>query len=105
MGNRFVCCLIYKENKHGTQLKEIDKQYKNIFRSPHRPRVFRYWDERNIKCIDICECQDSPADGFVSYGTLGLSRTDIGVESEGKGVRIELVILNVLNFPLISSAR
>lgn len=54
------------------------------------PTVARYYDEDESHSIDIVTCVDRPADGLVSYSTVGLSEspnlldaTDVRVELAG----------------------
>ncbi|WP_343101998.1 suppressor of fused domain protein [Romboutsia sp. MSSM.1001216sp_RTP31141st1_G3_RTP31141_220114] len=56
-----------------------------------KPQVYRYWDEENKKSIDILSCVNRPYIGVVSYGTIGLSSYDIGMISNNKSLRLELV--------------
>lgn len=56
-----------------------------------KPKVFRYWDEKEKKSIDILSCVDRPYTGIISYATIGLSEYDIGMLSDNKKLRVELV--------------
>lgn len=56
-----------------------------------KPNVYRYYDEKNIKSIDILSCIDRPYTGVTSYGTIGLSGYDIGLFSDNKSLRLELL--------------
>ena len=55
------------------------------------PKIFRYWDENDKKSIDILSCVEKPYIGVISYATIGLSEYDIGMSSENKRLRIELL--------------
>lgn len=82
-------------------LQKIAKHLHFVFDGV-KPYVFRYWDERNIKKVDLLQCENSPSEGLISYGTLGLSETDVGLVSDGKDLRVELVgISNQEIFPNI----
>lgn len=56
-----------------------------------KPEVFRYRDEREQKSVDILSCIDRPYTGVSSYATIGLSDHDIGILSENKELRLELL--------------
>ena len=56
-----------------------------------KPKVYRYWDEYNEKSVDILSCIDRPYYGVSSYATIGLSEHDIGMLSETKKLRVELI--------------
>lgn len=56
-----------------------------------KPNVYRYWDEKDKKSIDILSCIDRPYTGVMSYGTIGLSGYNIGVVSDKKSLRLELL--------------
>lgn len=56
-----------------------------------KPKVYRYWDEKEKKSIDILSCMDRPYSGIASYATIGLSEYNIGMISDEKQMRLELV--------------
>ncbi|NFN93489.1 suppressor of fused domain protein [Clostridium botulinum] len=56
-----------------------------------KPKVFRYWDEKEKKSIDIMSCIDRPYTGVMSCATIGLSEYDIGMLSDNKKLRLELL--------------
>ncbi|MBZ9617596.1 hypothetical protein [Clostridium estertheticum] len=47
-----------------------------------KPKVFRYWDEKKKKSVDIMSCIDRPSIGVISFATIGLSEYDIGMLSD-----------------------
>ena len=55
------------------------------------PNVTRYWNDGKNRSIDILTCENRPYDGVNSYATIGLSQIDIGIHSDGKPLRVELV--------------
>lgn len=56
-----------------------------------KPQVYRFWDEQNIKNVDILSCVERPYSGVVSYATIGLSDYDIGMLIDNKNLRVELL--------------
>ena len=52
-----------------------------------KPKVFRHWDKPELHHIDVASCNDTPVEGCVGVGTVGLSDHDLGLGQ----VRIELV--------------
>lgn len=56
-----------------------------------KPQVYRYWDEKDKKSVDILSCVDRPYPGVISYATIGLSEYDIGMLSDNKKLRVELL--------------
>ena len=56
-----------------------------------KPQVYRYWDEKYKKSVDILSCVDRPYPGVISYATIGLSEYDIGMLSDNKKFRVELL--------------
>ncbi len=71
------------------ELKRIAREESRVIGG--KPYVYRYWDSGNVKHIDILSVEDRPDDGVKSYATIGLSKHDINLESDGKDLRIELV--------------
>lgn len=55
------------------------------------PTVTRHHDEAEVNWVDIVACPDRPLAGITSYATIGLSRHDNRLESDGKSLRVELV--------------
>ena len=55
------------------------------------PQVFHYWDDNEINNIDIMSSLDRPYHGVKSYATIGLSECDIGLFSNDKRLRVELL--------------
>ena len=55
------------------------------------PQVFHYWDDNEINNIDIMSSSDRPYHGVKSYATIGLSECDIGLFSNDKRLRVELL--------------
>ena len=53
------------------------------------PKVFRYWDEKEEKNVDVLSCVDSPFSGITSYATIGLSEYSIGLMYNNKELCIE----------------
>lgn len=56
------------------------------------PKVFRYWDDFKIRNIEILHCEDTPLKGVTSYATIGLNSIDIGLISNEKTLRVELMV-------------
>lgn len=56
-----------------------------------KPHVYRYYDNNDERSIDILSCIDRPDIGVTSYATIGLSESDIGMVSDNKELRIELL--------------
>jgi antitoxin YqcF len=52
-----------------------------------RPTVYRHYDENEQNHIDIASCLDTPTQGCVGVGTVGLSNHDLGMRE----LRVELV--------------
>src|SRR5574344_441518 len=70
------------------------------------PDVIQYLDENNKKSIDILICVNRPDIGLQSCATIGLSNTNIDMESGGKDLKVELVgacDIQEQNFPNIIS--
>ncbi|MBR4355713.1 MAG: suppressor of fused domain protein [Elusimicrobiaceae bacterium] len=87
-------------------LKRICRDVVDVFQGK-KPAVHRYWDDKNVKHIDILSCEDSPTQGIVSYATLGLSQIDFGWTSQQKSLRTELIgtcCSETTYFPQILSA-
>ena len=55
------------------------------------PQIFRYWDDNKIKNIDILSSDNRPNPGVISYATIGLSECEIGLISNDKSLRVELL--------------
>ena len=55
------------------------------------PQVFRYWDDNKRNNIDILTSTDRPYRGVISYATIGLSEYEIGLWSNNKDLRGELL--------------
>ena len=55
------------------------------------PRVFRYWDVNEGNYVDVFSSVDSPCRGVTSYATIGLSECEIGLFSNDKSLRVELL--------------
>lgn len=55
------------------------------------PQIFRYHDKNDEKFIDIFSSKDRPYNGVCAYATIGLSEYDIGMISNNKNLRIELL--------------
>ena len=55
------------------------------------PQVFRYWDDNERNYIDVLSSVDSPCRGVISYATIGLSEYEIGLFSNDKSIRVELL--------------
>ena len=55
------------------------------------PRIRRFWDETNKKSIDIYKSINVPQQGIQSCGSIGLNQTDIGLESNNKDLRVEIL--------------
>lgn len=56
-----------------------------------KPQVYRYYDEKHKKSVDILSCIDRPYKGVISYATIGLSEYNIGILSDNKRLRLELL--------------
>lgn len=56
-----------------------------------KPQVFRYWDDDQKNSVDIFSSLDRPYSGVVSYATIGLSECEIGLVSNDKSLRVELI--------------
>lgn len=56
-----------------------------------KPSVFRYWDENNEKYVDILSSINRPSEGIITCATIGLSNHDIGMVSDNKELRIEIL--------------
>lgn len=54
------------------------------------PRVFRYYDQHDEISVDLLTVENSPAEGIVSYSSLGLIHYPIGLRREGKPLRAEI---------------
>lgn len=55
------------------------------------PKVFRYWDDNERNYIDVLSSVDSPCRGVISYATIGMSECEIGLFSNDKSLRVELL--------------
>lgn len=55
------------------------------------PCVQRFWNEQNIKSIDILKCTDAPQMGVKTCATIGLNATNIGLVSDRKSLRVEIL--------------
>lgn len=55
------------------------------------PQIFRYWDDNKRNNIDILTSTDRPYRGVISYATIGLSEYEIGLLSNNKDLRVELL--------------
>jgi len=56
-----------------------------------KPKVWKYWDDKNNSSIDILSTVDRPCDGVTSYSTIGLSDYSIGYTVDDKPLRLEIV--------------
>jgi len=56
-----------------------------------KPTVHRYWDTSNTKYIDIFCADDRPYDGVIACATIGLSDHSIGISSQNKELRVEIL--------------
>lgn len=87
-GDRPLCSLkerIYMNPKN----KIIAKNVFQIFKT--QPKVFKYGNDDNTKTVDIVICDNSPYDSVSSYSTIGLYNTNIGLSSNDKPIRTELL--------------
>ena len=71
------------------ELRRIAQEEKKIIGG--KPTVYRYWDSGNIKFVDLYMADDRPDEGVKTCAAIGLSKTDIQLESDNKDLRIELV--------------
>lgn len=55
------------------------------------PEVYRYYDEKEDKSIDVLCCYNVPQLGVQSCATIGLNATNIGLVNGGKSLRVELL--------------
>lgn len=56
------------------------------------PRFSRYADRREQSFVDIMAIEDKPVEGLNVYSTVGTSEYSIGLEIEGRPLRVELII-------------
>lgn len=56
-----------------------------------QPKVREFWNNLNNKKIDVLKCADTPQKGVQSCATIGLNAVDIGLVSDGKSLRVEVV--------------
>lgn len=68
---------------------EVAQREVDIFN--REPTVKRCWDLLEEKNIYILKCFDIPQKGVQSCGTVGLNNTDIGLQSSGRELRVELL--------------
>lgn len=54
-------------------------------------KAFTYYDDTKTIPLDLLFCKNSPGQGYMTCTTLGLLNHDIGFESRGKTIRIELI--------------
>lgn len=78
-----------KQENTMIELKQIAQVEKDIIGG--EPKVYRYWDNSNVKYIDIMEADNRPDRGIKTCATIGLSKIDINLESKNKDLRIELI--------------
>ena len=78
------------EQQNIITLKQVAKHLHFVFGGVN-PYVFRYWDDYKTKSIDLLQCENTPSEGLISYGTLGISGVDVGLLYEGKDLRVEFV--------------
>lgn len=71
------------------ELKQIAQIEKKVIGG--NPIVNRYWDSNNVNNIDVYEANNRPENGVKACATIGLSKHDIQLISDGKDLRIELV--------------
>lgn len=57
-----------------------------------RPSVTKFWDDAHLSSIDIMCVENAPDEGVSTVATLGLSDTAIGLEADGKPLRVELLM-------------
>lgn len=69
--------------------KMVAQQILKIFENT--PKIYRYYDEKESKYIDLAICADVPENGVSSYATIGLFQTDIGLMHHANPLRIELL--------------
>ena len=55
------------------------------------PQVFCYYNDGNTVNVDILSSSDRPYHGVTSYATIGLSDYEIGLTSNDKSLRVELL--------------
>lgn len=55
------------------------------------PKIFRFADEEEVKTVDLMMCENCPAKGITSYGTIGLYNCNIRLTYEDKPLRMELL--------------
>ena len=55
------------------------------------PQVTRYWDDSREKSIDVLRSLTVPYEGIQSCASIGVSSTDIGLMSNGKSLRVEIL--------------
>lgn len=55
------------------------------------PQIRRFWDSSNEKQIDILKCLNTPQNGLQVCATIGLNKIDIGLISDKKPLRAEIV--------------
>lgn len=54
-------------------------------------RVFRYYAQSDEISMDLLTAADVPRPGVVSYSTVGLQQHSVGLRSDGKPLRIEIL--------------
>jgi hypothetical protein len=57
-----------------------------------RPSVSKFWDDAHHASIDIMRVEKAPDEHISTVSTLGLSDTDIGLEADGRSLRVELLM-------------
>lgn len=56
-----------------------------------KPKVTEFWDDFNNRKVDILKCVNIPQKGIQTCATIGLNDTDIGLVSNEKSLRVELI--------------
>ena len=69
--------------------KRIAKVVSTVF--GNTPKIWEYWDNNNIKNIDILTVENSPMEFISSHCTIGLSDYSTGYTVEDKSLRVEIV--------------
>ena len=58
-----------------------------------KPSVSKYWDDAKKSNVDIMSIADRPNAGISTVTTLGLLNSDIGLEADGKPLRVEVLMI------------
>jgi hypothetical protein len=68
-----------------------------------KPNVSRYYNDDETKKIDIMTSESGVIKGIPTCATIGLCQTDIGLSTNGKKLRVELVAACDLNSEILGN--